>query len=125
MAAYLRRPILASTARMQASATLLLCLALLTGLAHPSHAQVVLQGRVLDDVSGLSLAGARVLLLNRYRKIVGHAITDEDGQFRFERRRPDMFRLEAKAIGYKETITPLEGLRRARYGEACTWLSPY
>ncbi len=86
---------------------LLLGLVLLAGAVHPSRAQVVLEGRVLDDVSELSLRGARVLLLNRWRKVVGHAITDETGRFRFERRHPDVFRLEAKAIGYQETITPL------------------
>jgi hypothetical protein len=58
-------------------------------------------------MSEQSIAGARVLLLNRYRKIVGHAITQADGYFRFERSKPDVFRLEARAVGYREAVTPL------------------
>ena len=84
-----------------------LCLALWAGFAHPSHAQVVLHGQVLDDVSGMGIDGARVLLLNRYRKVVGHAVTENGGRFLFERRHPDMFRLEARAVGYREVVTPL------------------
>lgn len=84
-----------------------LCALLLAAVVPTSEAQVVLQGRVLDDISGQSLVGARVLLLNRWNKVVGYSVTNEAGRFRFERRRPDMFRLEAQAIGYKETVTPL------------------
>ncbi|MFC1639267.1 carboxypeptidase regulatory-like domain-containing protein [Gemmatimonadota bacterium] len=107
MAAYLRRPVLSSATRLKASATLILCMALLAGVVHPSDAQIVLEGRVVDDMSGLSLVGARVLLLNRYRKIVGHSITNQDGRFRFERRQSDMFRLETRAVGYREAVSPL------------------
>jgi len=92
---------------MKAPITLLLCLALLVGVVHDSNAQIVLQGRVIDDVSGLSISGARVLLLNRFRKVVGYEVTSADGRFRFERRHPDMFRLETAAVGYREAVSPL------------------
>ena len=92
---------------MRASVCLAFCFAFLAGASHPADAQVLLHGRVLDDLSGQSLVGARVLLLNRYRKVIGYATTDRDGAFRFERRTSGVFRLEAKAIGYHEAITPL------------------
>lgn len=107
MTTHLSGPFRPPATRQLVFAALVLGIALLAGIPQTSRAQVVLQGRVLDDASGLSISGARVLLLNRWRKVVGYSVTDESGRFRFERRRPDMFRLEAQAIGYQETVTPI------------------
>ena len=85
---------------------LAILLALGTWAADPLLAQVRLQGRVLDDVTGQPLQGARVLLLNRYDRVVDYQVTDDDGKFRFKPRNGSRLRVEAKAIGYLPTITP-------------------
>ena len=73
----------------------------------PLLAQVALQGVVLDDVSGQPVRGSRVLLLNRYNKVVGYEVTDVEGRFQFKPRDGSRLRLEAKAIGYQPAITPI------------------
>ena len=87
-------------------APLAIWMALGTWAADPLLAQVMLQGRVLDDVTGQPLRGARVLLLNRYDRVVDYQVTDDDGSFRFKPRNGSRLRVEAKAIGYLPTITP-------------------
>jgi len=87
-------------------ASLAVWMALGTGAGGPLLAQVMLRGRVLDDVSGQPLPGARVLLLNRYNRVVDYQVTDDDGSFRFKPRSGNRLRMEAKAISYRPTITP-------------------
>ncbi len=82
-------------------------MALGTWAADPLLAQVMLQGRVLDDVTGQPLQGARVLLLNRYDRVVDYQVTDDDGSFRFKPRNGSRLRVEVKAISYLPTITPV------------------
>ncbi len=88
-------------------APLAVWMALGTWAADPLLAQVTLRGRVLDDVSGQPLPGARVLLLNRYNKVVGYQVTDDDGSFRFKPNNGSRLRVEAKAMSYRPTITPV------------------
>jgi len=95
------------TVRMRVMALLAIWIALGTWAADPSLAQVTLQGRVLDDVSGQPLRGARVMLLNRYSRIVDYQVTDDDGSFRFKPRNGSSLRVEANAIGYLPAITPV------------------
>jgi len=94
------------TARMPI-APLVIWMVLGTWAAAPSLAQVALQGRVLDDESGEPLGGARVLLLNRYQKVVDYSVTDDEGHFEFKPRHGSRLRVEARAVGYKPTITPI------------------
>ena len=82
------------------------CIVALMCVARPAPAQVLIEGRVLDDVSEDPLVGARVLLLNRYNRTVDYAVTDAMGRFRFERSGNDRYRLEVRAVGYRETVTP-------------------
>ena len=82
------------------------CIVALMCLARPALAQVLIEGRVMDDVSEEPLVGARVLLLNRYNRTVDYAVTDAMGRFRFERSNNDRYRLEVRAVGYRETVTP-------------------
>jgi hypothetical protein len=78
-----------------------------TLVADPLLAQVAVQGVVVDDVSGQPLKGSRVLLLNRYNKIVGYEVADVEGRFSFKPRDGTRLRLEAMAVGYLPTITPV------------------
>ncbi|UCF41141.1 MAG: carboxypeptidase regulatory-like domain-containing protein [Gemmatimonadota bacterium] len=87
-------------------ALLAACVAVSLCDATPSRAQVLLEGRVLDDVSEEPLAGARVILLNRYNRTAGYAVTDALGQFRFEDRDWGWYRLEITAVGYVRAQTP-------------------
>lgn len=82
------------------AAAIALPLALLTMAQLPCSAQVVLEGRVVDDSSGRPIRGAHVLLENRYGKTVGFQATDSAGRFRFEPSQNDRYRLEARAVGY-------------------------
>lgn len=93
--------------RARISSWLILCLTLAAGVAPSAPAQVVLTGRVVDDVSQTPLAGARVLLLNRFDKTAGYAVTDQSGQFRFERSDYGLYRLDVKAVGFEPAVTPL------------------
>lgn len=86
------------------SAALVLPLVLLTLAAWPGRAQVVLQGRVLDDSTLQPIAGARVMLLNRYGKTAGYQETDSVGRFRFGRRENDRYRLDVRAVGYRPAL---------------------
>lgn len=74
--------------------------------AQPSYPQVILEGRVLDDVSGVPLADARVVLLNRHARFVATAVTDEAGRFRFERKGYGMYSVRASAVGYLQATSP-------------------
>jgi hypothetical protein len=73
----------------------------------PSAAQLVLEGRVVDDVTNEPIASAKVLLLTRYNKVAGYyAATDEAGHFRFEKD-AGSYRMNVRAVGYQETNTAL------------------
>lgn len=91
---------------MRRSSLLVLVVALLTGLTPPALAQLLLQGRVLDDADERPIFGARVFLLNRYSKTIGYAVTDDLGRFEFQPGEAGRLRLEAKALGYSPTVTP-------------------
>ena len=93
--------------RMRVIAPLVAVMALVTWAAEPSVAQVAIAGRVLDDDSGRPLVGARVLLLNRYQKVVDYSVTDDTGHFAFKPRHGSRMRLEARAVGYRPTVTPV------------------
>jgi hypothetical protein len=82
------------------------CIAVSLCGASPSFAQVLLEGRVLDDSTEQPLSGARVILLNRQGKTSGYAVTDSEGRFRFEDRDWGWYRLEATAVGYERARTP-------------------
>jgi len=77
------------------------------GVARAATAQVVVTGRVVDDLSERPLQGARVLLLNRYNKTAGYAVTGDSGRFRFERSDYGIYRLDIKAPGFEPAVTPL------------------
>lgn len=95
-------------------------------LASPAGAQVVLTGRVVDDVSQTPLEGARVLLLNRYNKTAGYAVTGESGQFRFERSDYGIYRLDVKAPGFEPAVTPLLWMIQGRdFAELEVRLAPH
>jgi len=82
------------------------CITALLCVAAPATAQFTLDGRVLDDMTAQPIEGARVLLLNRFNRTVDYAVTDGEGRFRFERSKSERLRLEVRAVGYRETITP-------------------
>jgi hypothetical protein len=81
-------------------------LACATGATASALGQVVLEGHVLDDASAQRLAGARVSLLNRSDKLVGYAVTDDTGHFRFTKAANGWYRLDVRAVGYKQATTP-------------------
>jgi len=83
------------------------CIALATFVADPSLAQLVLEGRVLDDATESPVASARVVLFNRYWQFAARTVTDEAGRFRFERSGRGQYRLEVRAVGYLMAVTPL------------------
>jgi len=93
-----------SAAIAHGSAALALALALLALIAGPGRAQVVLQGRVLDDSTGHPISGARLLLLNRYGKTAGYEQADALGRFRFASLENGRYRLEARAVGYRSAL---------------------
>lgn len=99
-------------------------IALATCVAEPSLAQLVLEGRVLDDATERPLVSARVLLLNRYRKVAGRTVTDEAGRFRFERSGSGQYRLDVKAVGYLPTVTPLMWMVESGFANLEVRLSP-
>jgi hypothetical protein len=86
--------------------SLAVCIAASLCGASSSFAQVVLEGRVLDDVSEEPLAGARVMLLNRLNKTAGYSVTDALGRFRFDDRDWGWYRLEVSAVGFVRAQTP-------------------
>ena len=100
------------------------CIVLATCVADPSLAQLVLEGRVLDDATERPVAGARVLLLNRYRKFAGRTVTDEAGRFRFEKSGRGQYRLDVKAVGYLPTVTPLMWMVESGFAGLEVRLSP-
>ena len=103
---------------------LALCIALATCVADPSLAQLVLEGRVLDDATERPVASAQVLLLNRYRKFAGRTVTDEAGRFRFEKSGRGQYRLDVKAVGYLPTVTPLMWMVESGFAGLEVRLSP-
>lgn len=81
-----------------------LSLALLALTTRAVQAQVVLQGRVVDDSTQQPIAGARLILLNRYGKTAGYQETDSLGRFRFTPRDNGRYRLDARAVGYRPAL---------------------
>lgn len=77
------------------------------GFAGPGAAQVVLDGHVVDDVTGERIPGAEVLLLDRHNRTVAYMVTNDSGSFHFSRHQNGWYRFLVKAIGYKKTLTPV------------------
>jgi protocatechuate 3,4-dioxygenase beta subunit len=73
-------------ARLCVAGTWAASLAVAMCLAEPSLAQVLVEGRVLDNSTERPVARARVLLVNRYNKTAGYTLTDAGGRFRFATR---------------------------------------
>jgi hypothetical protein len=92
---------------MRALAPLALLLALQPGGTSLALAQIALRGQVVDDSTEQTIRGARVLLINRYGKTIGYAVTDSLGHFAFEAGAAERLRLEAKALGYLPAATPV------------------
>ncbi len=91
----------------QRPASLVFTLALLALVAGPGRAQVVLQGRVLDDSSGQPIPSARVMLLNRYGKTADYQVVDSLGRFRFSPKENGRYRLDVRAVGYRPSLQTL------------------
>jgi hypothetical protein len=71
-----------------------------------------LEGIVLDDETGETVAGVGVELLDgETRRRLRRTLTDADGFFRFPDMRPGSFRLRASRIGYEQVVTPRWHLR--------------
>ena len=97
-----------------------------TCLSAASAAQVVLDGRVIDDLTAQPLPSASVLLLDPYNKLVGYATTDDAGHFRFSQRRNGWYRLQVSAIGYQQALTPyVWPMRDHVYAELEVRLAPH
>lgn len=92
----------APSKRQAAAATLALL------LAAPAAAQTALEGRVLDG-SGAAVARAKVVLQGSPAR---EAVTDEGGEFRFERVAPGLHTLTVEAAGFAPLVA------QARAGEA-------
>lgn len=93
--------------RARTTSFLTIWVALAAWGAAPLQAQIQLHGRVLDDLSGEPVEGARVMLLNRYDKIAAYGVTDIDGRFTFVPKDANGLRVEAAAVGYMRTESPI------------------
>jgi 5-hydroxyisourate hydrolase-like protein (transthyretin family) len=74
--------------------------ALLCSGAIDAHAQAV-SGRVLDDATGIGIAGVEVQLLNQAGTRVGQAVTDSAGAFHIPGRGPGKYSLALSHLGYR------------------------
>lgn len=97
---------LLSSTRLRVGSLLAASIAAALCLARPASAQMILEGRVLDNVSERPLAEARVVLLNRYGRFVDRATTNAKGWFRFQRKDHGLYRIEASAVGYLQATSP-------------------
>lgn len=84
--------------------TILVALGLLAS-APAAHAQV-LSGTLLEADSRTVLQGGQVTLLDRDSAAVGRIRTDSAGAFLFTLPRGGSYRLLARQVGYRETISP-------------------
>ncbi|MBW3570381.1 MAG: carboxypeptidase regulatory-like domain-containing protein [Gemmatimonadetes bacterium] len=58
-------------------------------------------GRVVDDETGLPVAGATVTLISSRELRAGRAVTDSAGRFHLRVPQPDAFQLRAERVGYR------------------------
>lgn len=82
----------------------------LIGLAAPTTvaAQAIL-GTVIEESSGQSLEGVRVVLLDEAEELMGETYTDEAGHFQLEVPYGGSWRIRASLIGYGDVASePLE-----------------
>ena len=84
---------------------LLVATALLSGSAPPQDTLVVVQGRVVDYVTGDALKSVQVAAQGG-----AGTLTDENGRFRLEIPWPETLGLELSQLGYQPGFFPLEGL---------------
>lgn len=77
------------------------------GLAAPLHAQIRLEGTILDNETGMPIPGALVEVLDDRRRGLGERLTGEDGAFEFEVQKHGGYLLRAARLGYQKTITPV------------------
>jgi len=66
----------------------------------------VVAGRVVDDSSGVAVAGAEVQLLAADKRVLHTTVVAADGAFAFAVRRRGEYRLRASTDGFREVITP-------------------
>jgi hypothetical protein len=82
----------------------------LAGIAIPAQlsAQTMggLHGRVLDMMTDVAVAAARVELLDSRQRRVATALSDSAGAFRVPSVRPGEYVLRAEALGYRAVTTP-------------------
>lgn len=85
----------------------------LLAAAAPAAAQpqdAVLAGRVLDDSTGLGIAGARIELLSNSRRVLHTTTAGDSGNFSIPIRRRGQYRLRASRLGFQEVVTPAVGV---------------
>lgn len=70
----------------------------------------VVAGRVLDDSTGLGIAGARVELLSDSRRVLHATTADDSGDFSIPIRRRGRYRLRASRMGFAGAVTPAVGI---------------
>jgi hypothetical protein len=77
------------------------------GVTHaPPGVDGTIQGRVLDDLTGLGIAWATVDVLDSVDRIRARTTTDVDGAFLLTRLQPGPFRIRVSALGYGTIVTP-------------------
>jgi hypothetical protein len=88
---------------------------LLACAASPARAQLVLSGRVVDEVSGLPVEGARVVLLDKDESQLAIGHTNRRGVFDFPVTRKVVdaaILLRVDRLGYEERLLVLVGRRQ-------------
>jgi hypothetical protein len=75
--------------------------------AAPLHAQIYLDGAVLEAETGARVNGATVEVVDRGQRVVARAVTDENGLFTTSLERDGAYRLRASRLGFQSATTPL------------------
>jgi hypothetical protein len=73
----------------------------------PAAAQIRLEGRVVDDATNLSIAGARVEIFDFTWQKLGQRVTDAQGGFAYPLRRPGSYHIRVGRTGYARTTPRL------------------
>lgn len=80
-------------------------LAFAAALTDPLPAQSV-RGRLIEDGSDKSIAGASLRMLDETNNVVARTVTDSTGGFLLEARAAGRYKLAVDAEGYRGTVTP-------------------
>jgi hypothetical protein len=75
--------------------------------AAPLHAQIYLDGAVLEAETGAPVVGAIIEVVDRAQRVVARAVTDPEGLFTTSLQRDGAYRLRANRLGFQAAITPL------------------